>query len=102
MLILSLSLALALIYPVHIAPHLPVMPIYAATTEYVNPPLEAEIDPLEAKITAKTLEIYAALEPVNKERARQEAIRQLSEELLSMTYDSPHVDYDALKAEYGY
>ena len=50
-----------------------------------------------AKIEARTLEIYKALEPVNKERARQEALREMSDELLQMSYNSPYVDYEAIR-----
>lgn len=94
-LIISLALALAHVYPVYIAPYMPVMPTYAATVEYTNPPA---IDPLEAKIEARTQEIYKALEPVNLERARQEAIREMGDKLLLMSDDSPYVDYDELRA----
>jgi hypothetical protein len=96
-LIIALALGLAHIYPAYIAPHMPTLPTYAATIEHVNLPQMPPQDALMAKIEARTLEIYKALEPVNKERARQEALREMSDELLQMSYNSPYVDYEAIR-----
>jgi len=97
MLILSLSLALVcLIQSGKLDRFIPTLPTYAATVEYSNPPQLDTIDLLEAKIKALTVEIYNDLEPVNMERARQEAIQRIGRELIQSSLNSPYIDYDNL------
>lgn len=72
----------------------------AETIEYVNPPV---VDTsLEAKVEARAEELYIAGKNMDMERYRQEAIREVNQKLLEMTYVSPYVDYEALKEKHGY
>ena len=94
LLIVTLALVVAHIYPLIPLPELHAEPItYTKTATTTS-------ESLEQKIERKTLEIYKILEPINLEKARQEAIREVSDELMLMTYDSPYIDYEAMSAKY--
>lgn len=93
-LIIAIALLVAHIYPLIEWPTLHAEPItYNKTATTTS-------ESLEQKIERKTLEIYKLLEPVNLERARQEAIRETADELMLMTYDSPYIDYEAMSNQY--
>jgi hypothetical protein len=94
MLMIALALTTAHIYPLIELPTLHAEPItYTKTATTTS-------ESLEAKIERKTLEIYKVLEPINLEKARQEALREISDELMLMTYNSPYIDYDTMSAKY--
>lgn len=93
-LIIALALAVA-----HVAPLVPLPELHAEPITYTKTATTTS-ESLEAKIERKTLEIYKILEPINLERARQEAIRETADELMLMTYDSPYIDYEAMSNQY--
>lgn len=93
-LIVALALAVA-----HVAPLIPVPELHAEPITYTKT-ATTTTESLEQKIERKTEEIYKALEPVNKERARQEAIREINDELMLMVYDSPYIDYEVMGEKY--
>lgn len=99
-LIIIASLLVALYYPVYIAPLIPSWP--EATATYY--PLQATTTPatLESEVLARTLELYEQNKAHDLEKYRHEAIKEVNEQLQGMLYNSPHIDYAAMKEQYGY
>ncbi len=99
MLIIALSLALVtVIQSGKLDKYVPTMPTYAATIEHVNPPQLTLADIVEERAH----EIYQERAAIYLEQSRQEAIQEYGHKLLTLTGTSTFVDYDALKAQYGY
>jgi hypothetical protein len=76
------------------------MPTYAATIEYTNPPAAISTSTLAGQIETRARELYAQNESFDLEKYRHEAIKQVNEELQTMVYTSPFIDYDELAAKY--
>jgi hypothetical protein len=57
---------------------------------------------LEREIEKRTIELYEKNRALDLERYRHEAIQSVNMQLSEILYVSPYVDYDALKAKYGY
>jgi hypothetical protein len=99
-LIIILSLLVALYYPVYIAPYIPSWP--TATVTYYAPQATSTPPTLETEVQARTLELYEQNKAHDLEKYRHEAIKEVNEQLQGMLYNSPHIDYEAMKDKYGY
>jgi hypothetical protein len=102
LLIITLALALAHVYPVYIAPHLPTMPTYAATIEWQAPTMVVSTSTLAGQVETRAQELYKENQAYDLEKYRHAAIKEINQELQNMVYTSPYVDYDALKEVHGY
>lgn len=98
-LIVIIALLLALYYPAYIKPNLPTWPTADATYTRQATSTPATLD---TEILKRTLELYEQNRPNDLERYRLEAIGEINKQLQLKVYTSPHIDYDKLKAEYGY
>lgn len=95
-LIIALSLLAAHIYPLIPLPTL----LYADTIVYTAEP--KQLNTIDSEIEKRTIELYEQNRLNDLERYRLEAIGQINEQLQDMVYLSPHIDYNELKARYGY
>jgi hypothetical protein len=96
LLIIALSLATAHVFPLIPLPNL----VQAETIEYTKPP---QINnSLQAQIEQRAVELHEQNKAIDLEKYRHKAIEEKNLELQSMVKDSPFVDYDELKAKYGY
>ena len=76
------------------------------------PTLQAEIirydrpaqedNSLEAQVERRAVELHEIHKGIDLERYRQEAIRELTDQLMLISNESPYIDYQALKDKYGY
>lgn len=57
---------------------------------------------LDATIEARAYELYENSREMHLEKHRQEAIQEVLHELSALSEQSPFVDYEELKAQYGY
>jgi hypothetical protein len=98
LLIISLSLALA-----HVWPLLP-LPALTLASEQITYEKAATIEKetLEKQVEKRAIELYEQNKANDLEKYRHNAIKEINEQLQTMVYDSPFVDYDALKDKYGY
>ena len=100
---LLVTLALAVVVVIQsdvLTPHLPSITfneVYASTVTYEKPE-----DPLEVLVEKRALEMYQANREFDLENYRQEALRDMNSELIGLITDSPFVDYEALREQYGY
>lgn len=94
-LILAIALGVA-----HIIPLIDIPNTNAAQVVYERSPIVDSS--IEAKLQERARELYKENEPMDLERYRLEAIRELNNSLLDMMDDSPFVDYDQMKDTYGY
>ncbi len=95
MLIICLALIVAHIYPLIEWPTL-----HAEEITYTKPP--TIIYSLDTEIAKRTLELYEQNRNIDLERYRLDAIGEINKELQNKVYTSDHVDYEELKAKYGY
>lgn len=63
---------------------------------------ERELCELECQLEERALEIYAERRQMDLERYRQEAIQEHATYLLSLSEESPFVDYQQLRDKFGY
>ncbi len=98
-LIVTLSLAVAVVTQSGVVtlPKISLVEAYTYTETYTKAP-----DPVEVMVEKRALELYESRRAYDLEQYRQEAIRELNEQLLGAVKESPFVDYEALKEEYGY
>lgn len=101
-LILTLSLALVVVIQSGLID--PYIPRIEANTDlvYVKAPVEVATSTLATRVEERAQELYKQNEAMDLEQYRHEAIREINDELLSLTDESPFVDYQALKEKYGY
>ncbi len=95
MLIICLALATAHIYPLIEWPT-----IHAEEISYTKPPQTTYN--LDTEILKRTLELYEQNRDIDLERYRLDAIGEINKELQQKVYSSDHVNYEELKAKYGY
>lgn len=102
LLLVTMSLAVAVVVQSGlIDPYIP--RIEASNTfEYVKAPVEVATSTLATRVEERAQELYKQNEAMDLEQYRHEAIREINDELLSLTDESPFVDYEALKVKYGY
>lgn len=95
LLIIALGLATA-----HVIPLIPVpdLSLYAATVEWEAPAQVTLADMVNERAHA----IFNERRDIYLEQSRQEAIQEYGHHLVTLTATSTFVDYDALKAQYGY
>ena len=101
LLLVTMSLAVAVVVQSGIIdPYIPRIEA-SSTIEYVKAPVQAT-STLATRVEQRAQEMYKQNEAMDLEKYRHEAIREINDELLSLTDESPFVDYQALKEKYGY
>jgi len=95
MLIIALALTVAHLYPLIEWPTL-----YAEEITYTKPPQVTYN--LDTEILKRTIELYEQNRDIDLERYRLDAIGEINKELQNKVYSSDHVNYEELKAKYGY
>jgi hypothetical protein len=96
LLIATIALAVA-----HIAPLVPVPELHAEPITYTKP-VTVTAYSLDDEISRRALELYDQNRASDLERYRLDAIADINKELQNRVYLSPHIDYEELKARYGY
>lgn len=96
LLILTLALVVAHIYPL--------IPLPTVQAEPITYQKAATVEPytLDDEIERITLELYEQNRHNDLEKYRLEAIGVMNKELQNRVYVSPHIDYEELKTKYGY
>lgn len=102
LLVVTMSLAVAVVVQSGIIdPYIP--RLEASNTVVYNAPVEVQASStLATRVEKRAQEMYKQNEAMDLEQYRQEAIREINDELMVLTGDSPFVDYEALKEKYGY
>lgn len=98
LLIVTIALTVAHITP--LVP-LPTLPTLQANTVTYTASSTAPYT-IESELLARTITLYESNKANDLERYRLQAIQELNQELQVMVFTSPHVDYDAMRDEYGY
>lgn len=96
LLIVTMALTLALLIETDIIV-IPTFPNEAIA--YEKPFVDTS---LEAKVEKRAMELYVENRAFDLEKYRQEAIREVGDELMRVSDVSPYVDYQALEKKYGY
>lgn len=103
LLILTMSLATAVVFQSGIVdPYIPRIEASNTIEVYIAPVEVKATSTLATRVEERAQEMYKRNEAMDLEQYRQEAIREINDELLILTGDSPFVDYEALKEQYGY
>lgn len=104
LLVVTMSLALAVVIQSGIIdPYIPRIEASNSIEVYIAPvETEEATSTLSTRVEKRAQEMYKQNEAMDLEKYRQEAIREINDELLVLTGDSPFVDYEALKEQYGY
>lgn len=97
LLIVTLALAVANVYQSGI---IEIPKLQAETIRYDRP--VEEDHSLEAKVERRAVELHEQHKALDLERYRQEAIREMNDQLMLISNESPYIDYQALKDKYGY
>jgi hypothetical protein len=96
-LIITLSLATALVAQSGIlTPYIPTLHAETVTYQKTEPATLDEI------VEARAVELHEARTQFDLEMYRQEAIREINAELMTLSTTSPFIDYAALKEQFGY
>jgi hypothetical protein len=97
MLIIALGLATA-----HVWPLIPLPDFSGEDIIYTAIAATSTKPTIESEIETRAIELYETNKALDLEKYRQDAIGEVFEELKIMLYESPFIDYDAMKDKHGY